>query len=115
MSQYKWFGCCEFWKNINIKENGNIQVNLLIEMIGKIERLIDIIVNKMNNLNDFTLDVCVNINKDKSSLNSVNIIELNSFGVQMSCGSCLFHWINDFKQLYGFNKTIQLRCVSKNS
>lgn len=32
---------------------------------------------------------------------SVELIELNSYGAQMAAGSCLFHWITDYDQLYG--------------
>lgn len=30
----------------------------------------------------------------------MELIELNAFGALTGCGSCLFHWIRDFQQLY---------------
>jgi len=45
--------------------------------------------------------------------NNVKIIELNSFGLQMAAGSCLFNWITDYDQLYGKNQNIEIRIVSE--
>jgi hypothetical protein len=36
---------------------------------------------------------------------SVELIELNSYGAQMAAGSCLFHWLKDYDQLYGLSIT----------
>jgi hypothetical protein len=36
---------------------------------------------------------------------SVELIELNSYGAQMAAGSCLFHWLKDYDQLYGLSTT----------
>ncbi|KAI9148239.1 hypothetical protein HJFPF1_12066 [Paramyrothecium foliicola] len=30
-----------------------------------------------------------------------SLVELNTFGAQSGCGSCLFHWVKDRKLLYG--------------
>jgi hypothetical protein len=36
----------------------------------------------------------------------VELIELNAFGALTGRGSCLFHWIRDFNQLYFGNEII---------
>jgi hypothetical protein len=34
-------------------------------------------------------------------LESVSLIDLNSFGARSGCGCCLFHWLIDMDILYG--------------
>ena len=42
---------------------------------------------------------------------TVELVELNSFGVQSPCGSCLFQWVKDRRQLYdeGDRDTLEFR------
>ena len=37
------------------------------------------------------------------------LVELNNFGATTGCGSCLFHWIDDARTLYGQNEKIEFR------
>lgn len=39
----------------------------------------------------------------------VQLVELNSFGVMSSCGSCLFQWIEDQELLYGNSDEVEFR------
>lgn len=99
ISQYKWMQLIPKWsKQDNIK--------ILIEMVPKIQAIIDNLCKSLE-LTQFTLDI--HLKADKAE---IEIIELNSFGVQMACGSGLFHWIRDFKQLYGMNDKIEIRIVT---
>jgi len=54
---------------------------------------------------DYSFDVYVG---DKE----IELIELNSFGVQLAAASCLFHWIHDFDQLYGRTDHVEFRVVT---
>lgn len=52
----------------------------------------------------FSFDVFYNIDTGQSEL-----VELNVFGATSGCGSCLFHWLNDSKLLYGDGSEIEAR------
>lgn len=52
----------------------------------------------------FTFDVFYNIHTGTSEL-----VELNVFGATSGCGSCLFHWLDDSKLLYGDGSEIEAR------
>ena len=39
----------------------------------------------------------------------VRLIDLNCFGTETGCGSCLFHWIRDAKVLYGLQEEVEVR------
>ncbi|KEQ64967.1 uncharacterized protein M437DRAFT_82953 [Aureobasidium melanogenum CBS 110374] len=41
----------------------------------------------------------------------VQLVEVNPFGVDSRCGSCLFHWIDDAKLLYGGKNGIEVRLL----
>ena len=105
ISQYKWMQIIPKWSK---QENHKI----LVEMVPQIQSLIDNLCKSLEDLTEFALDIHLAF-KDKETDNKpqVEIIELNSFGVQMACGSALFHWIRDFKQLYGFNDKVEIRIV----
>lgn len=53
----------------------------------------------------FTFDVVV-----KRS-GRVQLVEVNPFGANSGCGSCLFHWIDDAKLLYGGKKGTEVRLL----
>ena len=94
ISQYLWFKNFDWFDNVD-------KQRLLVPIANKVQELID---NQLINvlplkLNDFVLDIHVTI-KDESKF-VVEIIELNSFGAQLAAGAGLFHWINDYNQLYG--------------
>jgi hypothetical protein len=42
---------------------------------------------------------------------SVQLIELNEFGIASRCGSALFHWVNDARLLYGGQENVEIRLV----
>ncbi|KAF4981418.1 hypothetical protein FZEAL_2766 [Fusarium zealandicum] len=52
----------------------------------------------------FSFDVFYDEGKD-----AFQLVELNVSGARSGCGSCLFHWINDFDLLYGDGKNVQFR------
>lgn len=39
--------------------------------------------------------------------NTTKLVELNDFGAMTGCGSCLFHWLNDAKMLYGLEAAVE--------
>ena len=39
----------------------------------------------------------------------VQLIEINPFGAMSGCGSCLFHWIEDAKVIYGEREEVEVR------
>lgn len=43
----------------------------------------------------------------------IQVIEFNSFGVELASGSALFHWINDFNIMYGKTDNIVVRYVNQ--
>jgi hypothetical protein len=51
------------------------------------------------------------INEDTKLI--VEVIEFNSFGVELASGSALFHWINDFDILYGKYDSVVVKYVSE--
>ena len=104
ISQYKWMQSIPKWS-----EKTNYK--MLCDIVPKIKSLMDKLYESLD-IDQFTLDIHLTFKHDEKL--EIEIIELNSFGVQMACGSGLFHWINDFKQLYGFNDDkIEIRIVVK--
>ncbi|KAL8896337.1 MAG: hypothetical protein Q9207_007756 [Kuettlingeria erythrocarpa] len=49
---------------------------------------------------------------DPDDSNATCLIELNDFGAMSGCGSCLFHWIEDAKLLYGLEEAVTLRVTT---
>lgn len=47
--------------------------------------------------------------EDPESDNSTSLIELNDFGAMTGCGSCLFHWLEDARVLYGLEEAVTFR------
>ncbi|KAG5756271.1 hypothetical protein H9Q72_000963 [Fusarium xylarioides] len=45
---------------------------------------------------------------------TLQLVELNVFGARSGCGSCLFHWINDWDQLYGHCERVEFRVTRRN-
>ncbi|KMP01119.1 hypothetical protein CIHG_01408 [Coccidioides immitis H538.4] len=39
----------------------------------------------------------------------VLLVEINPFGAMSGCGSCLYHWLEDARTLYGYNDKVQVR------
>lgn len=69
-------------------------------------------VEEMNMPDGYVLDVHVSL-PDSASQVAIQVvpIELNSFGAQMAASSALFHWINDYKRLYGLLDGVEVRIV----
>lgn len=101
ISQYYIYKYCGWNENI---EDMKIMAKLVNE---KLQVLLNKDETKQLPFN-FTMDVLYN-----KGYNNVKIIELNSFGLQMAAGSCLFNWITDYDQLYGKNQNIEIRIVSE--
>lgn len=53
----------------------------------------------------FTFDIVVKRSE------RVQLVEVNPFGVNSGCGSCLFHWTDDAKLLYGGRKGVEVRLL----
>ena len=45
----------------------------------------------------------------------VQLVEVNPFGAMSGCGSCLFHWLDDAKLLYGMEDEIELRVTDSSA
>ena len=60
----------------------------------------------------FAMDVVVKIDGSKRE---VQLVETNPFGAMSGCGSCLFHWIQDARQLYGLKESVQIRVAADSS
>ena len=81
-----------------------------------IRRLVYQIINHFNvhikghfiHVRDYVMDLAI-VNDEPY------FIEINSFGKEYASGSSLFHWINDYDQLYGNNKEIQIRIAIKST
>lgn len=54
----------------------------------------------------FTFDVVVQ--RDAS----VQLVEVNPFGAMSGCGACLFHWVRDARQMYGFEEEVEFRITA---
>ena len=50
----------------------------------------------------FTFDVLLTAGR-------VQLVEVNGFGAMSGCGSCLFQWIDDARQLYGLEEGVEVR------
>ncbi|KAI4288255.1 MAG: hypothetical protein L6R35_002479 [Caloplaca aegaea] len=47
--------------------------------------------------------------EDPDNNNAACLIELNEFGAMSGCGSCLFHWLDDARSLYGLEEAVTFR------
>lgn len=79
------------------------------------------IINKFNQ-DSFVIDVIVVMQQSDtevstimpSTIFSIELVEINSFGAESPAGSALFHWLNDYDIMYGLGDTpsIVVRYVS---
>jgi hypothetical protein len=86
----------------DFRNNGyfSTQTNQRLEQIGKdVTRFVEKL--PIFHLRNFTADVYVN--------SGIRLIEINSFGYWLAAGSCLFHWIQDYDQLYGKTAEVEFR------
>lgn len=51
----------------------------------------------------FTFDVL------ETPAGEIQLVEINPFGAMSGCGSCLFHWLQDAKVLYGLEERVEVR------
>ena len=106
ISQYRWF---EPWIH---REQSNEEQHYIIKKLlrncqGLHQRIIGhSAFSKLLASRGFTFDVV-----EDPSNQSVRLIELNDFGAQSGCGSCLYHWIRDARLLYGLEDDVEFRIV----
>jgi hypothetical protein len=67
------------------------------------ERLEDKSVAEKLRMEGFTFDVL------ETPTGEVQLVEINPFGAMSGCGSCLFHWLQDAKLLYGLEERVEVR------
>eukprot|EP00703_Trepomonas_sp_PC1_P002054 JAP94552.1 Putative cell division cycle protein [Trepomonas sp. PC1] len=80
-----------------------ISYPLIIEHIKEIQHQVETAFK----LQSYVIDVFVG----EPEQYVVQFIEINPFGMESPCGSCLFHWVDDQKILYGDGTNIQIRYV----
>lgn len=90
ISQYSPYGNYNFIR-LNSKEILETLEKQLISLINTVNLTMNLFT-----LN-YALDVFIN---DFEKPMDITFIEINPFGMESPCGSCLFHWINDYKLLY---------------
>ncbi|KAM5352289.1 hypothetical protein ACJ41O_005012 [Fusarium nematophilum] len=71
----------------------------IIESLDPAHELDDLLLKQ-----GFSFDVFYDEEAEASQL-----VELNVFGARSGCGSCLFHWIEDFELLYGDGEEVEFR------
>ena len=98
MSQYRWF------ENFNWFDDPK-KKNLLIPIVNKAQELIDnCIKGKVGkDMKHYVMDIHIVAIDDYDDC-EVELIELNPFGAMYGSGTCLFHWIRDYDQLYGISR-----------
>ena len=106
LSQYRWF---EPW--IHREKSNEEQHYITMKLLQNCQGLHQQIVrhpafSELLGSRGFTFDVV-----EDPSNQSVRLIELNDFGAQSGCGSCLYHWIRDARLLYGLKDEVEF-CVA---
>ena len=99
ISQYRWHEPFSGWDRVDAER----LVEQAAEILGMIERHGE----KTGFIEDlrkfgFTFDVA-------AVGDEVQLIEVNPFGAMSGCGSCLFHWLDDAKLLYGLEDDVEVR------
>jgi hypothetical protein len=92
ISQYTWHSPFLF-------SEGETAESICSHVVPESQRVLDEIhdskgFNEALQRQGFTFDIRL---RDDGRM---ELIELNAFGALTGCGSCLFHWIRDFQQLY---------------
>ena len=104
ISQYRWF---EPWihREKSNEEQHYVTMKLLQSCQGLHQRIVGHpAFSKLLASRGFTFDVV-----EDPSNQSVRLIELNDFGAQSGCGSCLYHWVRNARLLYGFKDDVEFR------
>jgi hypothetical protein len=88
ISQYHWF------------ENVGLTEEKMLELAGLINDFYRENIDNFLRINhSAVVDLVYNVVTQRFDL-----VEFNSFGREMSSGSALFHWLNDYDKLYGLNE-----------
>ncbi|KAH0371993.1 hypothetical protein KCU65_g1566, partial [Aureobasidium melanogenum] len=105
MSQYHWHRSFPVAK-FGLRDTVDIALTAAAEILGQISSTATTqgIFQELETWG-FTFDVVVKRG------GRVQLVEVNPFGVNSGCGSCLFHWIDDAKLLYGGKKGIEARLL----
>lgn len=93
ISQYHWFTPFD-WSDVNTDKWSNILHN------------IKQFYAKHNKFSDCVMDIYVNEDED------VELVEFNSFGMELASGSALFEWDRDRNVLYGITDKVEIRIHS---
>lgn len=101
ISPYRWY---KFAKEIHI-DTANTFSNHVINFIEKK------LVNALNREDaTFVVDI---ICDDLTDEQSISLIEINRFGGETGCGSALFHWKNNEKELYNTDGIVHVRLLQE--
>lgn len=101
ISQYRWH---ETWSHS--KKTRAEQGEIAERLVKNCQQLYDQVIHHDLTIasRGFVFDVVENPDNQ-----AVRLIELNEFGAQSGCGSCLYHWIEDARILYGREEGIEVR------
>ncbi|KAI9686444.1 MAG: hypothetical protein M1820_010640 [Bogoriella megaspora] len=109
VSQYVWFRASPIFEVCETEELVKAMVDKIFEGIeGLYGRIVgsEAMTREMGRWG-FTFDVWV----DVKGSGEVQLVELNAFGGETGCGSCLFNWLKDARVLYGCEKEVEFRIL----
>ena len=107
ISQYRWFApfyvsdALEAGRTAERVWNGATQIHK--QILEHADGLLNSIVKEKLRSEGFVFDVF------ETERGEVQLIEVNPFGAMSGCGSCLFHWIEDAKVIYGEREEVEVR------
>lgn len=98
ISQYRWHEPFAGWDHMD--------AGSLLTQAYKILRLLESHAENTGSIEDlrkfgFTFDIA-------ALKHDVQLIEVNPFGAMSGCGSCLFHWLDDARLLYGLEDDVKV-------
>jgi hypothetical protein len=109
ISQYRWWGPLELDDQTSLPEQAlaiyAAACNIYQDIINHAAQLDDRQVLDAMKKEGFTFDLL------RTPSGEIQLVEINPFGAMSGCGSCLFQWIDDGKQLYGLKPEVELRYV----
>lgn len=107
ISQYRWWAPLDLDNQTSATDHALVvysaACNIYQEIMTHAAQLSDRRVLDTMKKEGFTFDVL------RTPSSQVQLVEINPFGAIGGCGSCLFHWINDGRLLYGLESEVELR------
>ncbi|KAL8646896.1 MAG: hypothetical protein Q9210_005871 [Variospora velana] len=105
ISQYRWFEKWYHTKETWQRQNEIAKRVLENAMVIHQQIMMHPAMNDDLKMRGFVFDIL----EDPDNDNAACLIELNEFGAMTGCGSCLFHWLDDAKLLYGLEEAVTFR------